>query len=77
LLRAAPCDEIHLANPPLTEAIKKVGWVRKIALIAEATDIRDMGLHRRRIKVGPHQHLEARLLKAEAQTASTAENLGP
>lgn len=63
MLRAAPCDEIHLANPPLTEAIKKVGWVRKIALIAEATDIRDMGLRRRRIKVGPHQGAKVGLLE--------------
>jgi hypothetical protein len=55
--------------------VKKVRWVREIALVTEATDVRDMGLYRHRIKVGSYQHIEARLLKAETQTASTAEQV--
>ncbi len=55
--------------------VKKVRWVREITLVAKATDVRDMGLHRRRIKVGSHQHPEARFLKAETQTARTTEQI--
>ena len=55
--------------------IKKVCWVREISVITEATDIRDMGLHRRRVKISSHQYFEARLLKAETQTSGAAEQI--
>ncbi len=55
--------------------VKKVRWVREITLVAKATDVRDMGLHRHRIEVGSHQHPEARFLKAETQTARTTEQI--
>jgi hypothetical protein len=64
-----------LANPPATEAIEKVLWIRQIAQIPEPTKIGAVGPDGCRIVIRPHEHSEASIRKSEAQPSGSAEEI--
>ena len=73
LARHAAGNQVDLTDAPCSKVVEKVLGIREVPVVAEATDVGDVGGHRGGVEVGSSEHAETRVLEAQAEPARAAE----
>jgi len=75
LARNPTGDEVDRGDPPRRQMREQLAGIGEIADVAEPPKVRDVCLHTGPVGVRPHQHGEAGVLEAQAQTAGAGEEV--